>query len=187
MRYRLERRVRRSSCGPGRVGRVSIGRATGRRSACTAAARPPCTAADSSTPRSPARPNSCPKKKTKEKRRRNQRVRLLWPTVAGCIEMQRRVAYLWKKKNTLKSVSDGYWLSLIGQSNSDDKQQRNGLEVDRNRRLSTVAIVVGCTEIKELLIYLKKKTLKSVIGWLLDIAYWLLLIGCRLLVAVNRE
>ena len=66
MRYRLERRVRRSSCGPGRVGRVSIGRATGRRSACTAAARPPCTAADSSTPRSPARPNSCPKKKQKK-------------------------------------------------------------------------------------------------------------------------
>ena len=154
MRYRLERRVRRSSCGPGRVGRVSIGRATGRRSACTAAARPPCTAADSSTPRSPARPNSCPKKKTKEKRLRNQRVRLLWPTVAGCIEMQRRVAYLWKKKNTLISVSDGYWLSLIGQSNSDDN----------NKEMASKDLKIGH---------------RVAIGHrLLAIAYWLSLIGC---------
>ena len=111
MRYRLERRVRRSSCGPGRVGRVSIGRATGRRSACTAAARPPCTAADSSTPRSPARPNSCPKKKNKRKTTSKS---ARSPTVAnGCwLHWNAKKSCLFMKKKEHLDIGFGWLLAV---------------------------------------------------------------------------
>lgn len=58
-RCRPSRRAPPSSCDPGTAGTAWPGRATGPGSGCTAAGRPPCTAAGSSTPRSPARPSSC--------------------------------------------------------------------------------------------------------------------------------